>query len=265
MSEKQRLLAKNLVVSLLFFCAILIVTAAGIRFGTIANATTVAFGFLIIIVASSIFGGLFVAVVTSILATLCFNYFFLPPVGTFRIADFHNWISLCAFLLTATVISHFTASAHENAKKAEVLDQTVRGLKELGSFLLSIPHERVDISRVAQEISRIFSFEYCSIHVHADGKWHHFSGSPLQNQFQQVVETLDRADDHPAGIMGLMDARALGFRYSQLIRQTRTTAILVVKTDYISDPAIATVASMIGVLLSDTLDHQRSFSAGLNH
>jgi K+-sensing histidine kinase KdpD len=73
-------------------------------------------------VLSAVLAGLGVAVVTSIVATLLFNYFFFPPVGTFAIADFHNWVALFAFLFTSIVISRLTSSALENIRKAEKLE-----------------------------------------------------------------------------------------------------------------------------------------------
>ena len=36
-----------------------------------------------------------------IAAVLCFNYYFLPPIGTFTIADPENWVALAAFSTTS--------------------------------------------------------------------------------------------------------------------------------------------------------------------
>jgi len=36
-----------------------------------------------------------------VVATIAFNYFFLPPVGTLTIADPQNWVALLAFLVTS--------------------------------------------------------------------------------------------------------------------------------------------------------------------
>ena len=40
-----------------------------------------------------------------------FNYFFLPPVGTFTIADPQNWVALFAFLAVSLVASNLSAVA----------------------------------------------------------------------------------------------------------------------------------------------------------
>ena len=51
------------------------------------NATTVGFAYLLLILVIATAWGFFEAALSSILATLLFNFFFLPPIGTFTIAD----------------------------------------------------------------------------------------------------------------------------------------------------------------------------------
>src|SRR5438034_2217824 len=63
------------------------------------NQTTVALSFLLAILAVSAVWGMAVSVFMSVLAMLSFNYFFLPPVGTFTVVDPQNWVALFAFLI----------------------------------------------------------------------------------------------------------------------------------------------------------------------
>src|SRR5258707_9892029 len=65
------------------------------------NQTTVALSFLLAILAVSAVWGMAVSVLMSVAAILAFNYYFLPPVGTFTVADPQNWVALFAFLLTS--------------------------------------------------------------------------------------------------------------------------------------------------------------------
>ena len=60
---------------------------------------------------------LWVAIVTSVVAMLCFNFFFLPPVGTFTIADPQNWVALFAFLAVSLVASNLSAVARARTQK----------------------------------------------------------------------------------------------------------------------------------------------------
>src|SRR5712691_6269357 len=80
------------------FGAIAAVTFIYVQWLHISNAATVSTTFLLIVLLVAATSRLWVAVVTSIVAMLCFNFFFLPPAGTFTIADPQNWVALFAFL-----------------------------------------------------------------------------------------------------------------------------------------------------------------------
>ena len=74
------------------------VVTGGLLVAGISNPTTTALAYLLVTLFVASLGDLLAAVVTSVVATLSFNYFFLPPVGTFTIADPHNWVALVSFL-----------------------------------------------------------------------------------------------------------------------------------------------------------------------
>ena len=95
------------------------------------NQSTVGFGFLLIVLLISARWGLRYATVASVLATIAYNYFFLPPLFKFSIADPQNWIALLAFLLTAVVASQLSERARRSASFA---DQRRREVERLYSF-----------------------------------------------------------------------------------------------------------------------------------
>ena len=63
------------------------------------NPTTAGFAFLILVLLAATLGPLWIAITRRGRLALAFNYFFFPPVGTFTIAEPHNWVSLFAFLV----------------------------------------------------------------------------------------------------------------------------------------------------------------------
>src|SRR5688572_2438519 len=75
----------------------------------VSNAATVSTSFLLIVLLIAATSPLWVAVATSIVAMLCMNFFFLPPVGALTIADPHNWVALVAFLAVSLIASHLSA------------------------------------------------------------------------------------------------------------------------------------------------------------
>jgi two-component system sensor histidine kinase KdpD len=93
------------------------VTAAGRAMHL--NPSTVGFVFLIVVLASSLRGGLLVGMAASIVATLCYNFFFLPPLHTFTIHDPSNWVALAAFLIASVMVSRLVIAARTQAEEAE--------------------------------------------------------------------------------------------------------------------------------------------------
>ena len=87
--------------------------------GAHVNAATVSLALLLNVLFIATRWGSLPALAASILAMLCFNFFFLPPFGTFTIAATDNWIALLAFLLTAVTAGQLSARAKRRAEEAE--------------------------------------------------------------------------------------------------------------------------------------------------
>ena len=89
------------------------------RFFAPANPTTVALTLLLYILVLAARWGLRYAVVASVIAAACFNFFFLPPVGTFTIAETQNWVALFAFLGTSIIAFDFETALRKLDKIAK--------------------------------------------------------------------------------------------------------------------------------------------------
>src|SRR5467141_3925304 len=100
------------------------------------NQTTVALSFLLAILAVSAVWGMAVSVFMSVLAMLSFNYFFLPPVGTFTITDPQNWVALLAFLITSITGSQLSSRIRKEADEAHRRRREVERLYRFSQQLL---------------------------------------------------------------------------------------------------------------------------------
>jgi two-component system sensor histidine kinase KdpD len=92
------------------------------------NAATVSLALLLNVLFIATRWGSLPALVASILAMLCFNFFFLPPFGTFTIAATDNWIALLAFLVTAVTAGQLSARAKKRAEEAEARKREIERL-----------------------------------------------------------------------------------------------------------------------------------------
>ena len=106
-----------------------------------ANPTTVALAFLLVVLFVASAGPLWAAVLTSLVAMLCFNYFFLPPVGTWHIHDPQNWIALVALLVTSIVASQLSARARARADERRRADIATERAELSSTLLASMGHD----------------------------------------------------------------------------------------------------------------------------
>ena len=97
--------------------AVAAVTAAGSFLHL--NPSTAGFCYLIVVLLISVWGGLLVGTVASVLATFCYNFFFFPPLYTLTIDEPANWFALAAFLVASVTVNRLVVAARVQADKAE--------------------------------------------------------------------------------------------------------------------------------------------------
>lgn len=109
---------------------IAVVTAVLAPFHAEINVTTVALAFLLVVLFVATLWGSRPALLASVLGMLAFNFFFLPPVGSFTIADPQNWIALTAFFITAITVGQLSARARRRTTEAETGRREIKRLYE---------------------------------------------------------------------------------------------------------------------------------------
>ncbi len=67
----------------------------------------------------SAYWGLWLGLATSLASAAAFNFFHLPPVDRFTIADSRNWVALGAFVLVAAVVSTMAELTRSRALEAD--------------------------------------------------------------------------------------------------------------------------------------------------
>ena len=100
------------------------------------NPTTVALSYLLAILVVAGSWGIVEATVAALSAVFCFNFFFLPPVGTLTIADPQNWVALVAFMVTAIIVSQLSGRARQRNLDALSRQHDLERLYALSRSLL---------------------------------------------------------------------------------------------------------------------------------
>jgi len=114
-----------------------------------ANATTAGFLYLVLVLGLAAWGGWPAGLVAAVAATVCFNYFFLPPYGTLLVADPANWVALFSFLTAATLASRLVVSARQQAAEADRRRREVEILYELCFGLFTASHRPGNLGEAA--------------------------------------------------------------------------------------------------------------------
>ncbi len=122
------------------------------------NASTVGFAYLLAVLAAASVFGLPEALLASLAAAAQYNFFFLPPLGTFTIDDPRNWIALVTFLITAVVASELSASARRQARAAEQRQREIAQLYELSRATLLAPPDE-PAAAIERALVAIFAFD----------------------------------------------------------------------------------------------------------
>ncbi|HVA72216.1 MAG TPA: DUF4118 domain-containing protein [Candidatus Limnocylindrales bacterium] len=163
-------------------CALALAIVIGITFfyGRIVtvNQTTVALTFLLAILAVSTVWGFVVSAFMSVAAMLAFNYFFLPPVGTFTIADPRNWAALFAFLATSLIASQLATRARREADEAQQHRREIERLYAFSQQLLVSGNVIRLLNAIPNHIVETFEVGAAAIYLESKNKFYHSGASP---------------------------------------------------------------------------------------
>src|SRR5580700_3015205 len=193
------------------------------------NHTTVALSFLLAILAVSAVWGMAVSVVMSILAMLSLNYFFLPPVGMFTIADPQNWVALIVFLVTSITGSQLSSRIRMEADEAHDRRREVERLYRFSRKLLGEGNVIQLMNAIPDYIVESFEAGAAELFLPQKDKFYRsgFGASHLDEERMKAAFAHDEiASDPAAGVyfipvrLGVRPIGSLGISGSQLSRQT---------------------------------------------
>ena len=216
--------------------AIGVITA--VDFKLHVNPTTVALMFLVAVLLASAYWGLRYAVVLAAGATAAFNFFFLPPIKTFTIADPQNWVALFAFLITALVASNLAERARREAEQSKQRRRDVERLYGLSQRLLASENVLELLNALPLYVQETFSVRSVAV-MAADHPTVYRSS--LDAVFDETVlrSTLLRGEPITQG----------GVSYVPLRLGMRTVGALGVAGDELSREALDALGSLAGLAI----------------
>ncbi|MGB8543260.1 MAG: DUF4118 domain-containing protein [Candidatus Acidiferrales bacterium] len=193
------------------------------------NPTTVALTFLLAILAVSTVWGIAVSVFMSIAAMLAFNYYFLPPVGKFTVADPQNWVALFAFLVVSVIASSLSTRARQKAEDASARRREIEKLYAFSQVLLESGNVIQLLNRIPAQIVNTFEVGAAALFLSEKQKVYR-SGPVIPrldiDSLKVIVAREEPVIDVPNSLcfvpvrLGVRPIGSLGISGSTLSRQT---------------------------------------------
>jgi two-component system sensor histidine kinase KdpD len=129
------------------------------------NHTTVALAFLTFVLITAYRWRLAYSVYASILCTLLYNFYFLPPLGRLTISDPQNWVAIVAFLVASFLVSHLSDRERKQAEASEARRRDIELLYRFSQRLL-VQDEVKELARSAPSIlASVFGFRAVALYV----------------------------------------------------------------------------------------------------
>jgi two-component system sensor histidine kinase KdpD len=154
------------------------------------NPTTVALTMLLAVLIVSATWGLQYSLLLAVGSTAMLNYFFLPPTGTFTIADTQNWIALFVFLITAVISSQLSDRARKQKEEAISRRAELERLYNFSQQLLAAENILQLLNSIPQYVVDSFGVSAAAVYIPDKGDIYRAgSTSPAldNDQLQMVV------------------------------------------------------------------------------
>jgi len=206
---------------------------------------TVGFIYLLAIVVASLVYGIWQAILISLVALSCLNFFFIPPKWSFAVADERDWIALVSFQVCALVVSRLSSREQKMARDANYQRIQMKKLYELSRGILLFDLHQPPGLQLVHLIRRIFLADDVAIfdanlaRLDHEGHW--------STEEQQIAKTAYLADTNE-------DDREI--YTTQRVIRSGSTAIGAIAIRGEIDPLIA---NSIASLAAIALERHRSY------
>jgi two-component system, OmpR family, sensor histidine kinase KdpD len=143
-----------------------------ICYGLDLNLTTTGFLYLIVVVLQSLLGDFLSSAAVSIVADLCLNFFFVPPLFSFRVSDSSDTWALISFLITGLVITRLTTQLRQEVETSELRRHEMKLLYQLAQGLLALNPREEMLKNSVLLFRTVFGLQAVCLYDGMDTKFH---------------------------------------------------------------------------------------------
>jgi len=130
-----------------------------------ANSTVAGMVFLVLVVWSATRTEIALSLYIAVLCAGFFDYFFLPPMRTFRLAGAAAWVAMGCFLVSCVVVSRLSERARLEAQQAEQRQADVSRLYALSQEMMLFEDAEKLVHDLPAQLARIFVLDGVILYV----------------------------------------------------------------------------------------------------
>jgi two-component system sensor histidine kinase KdpD len=196
-----------------------------------ADSTAAGMVFLVLVVWASTQAGMWLALYMAVLCAISFDYFFLPPVRTFRLAGGQEWVAMFSFLACCLVVGRVAERARRQTRQAEQRREDVERLYELSQEMMLHEDAEELMRDLPRLINRIFALDGVVLYVR-DQEQFYASTADLPMSIRPSLIAMTQGQNPtlviPGGftvrtlMLGLRPVGALGWRPERLSHEVAT-------------------------------------------
>jgi two-component system sensor histidine kinase KdpD len=190
--------------------AVAVATAAIYPLKSLAPAVSLSVVYLPAVLVISAYWGLALGLGTSLASAAAFNFFHIPPVGRFTIADARNWVALAAFTVVAATVSTVAELARSRAIEAERRRQEADLAAGLARELLAGAQTGEVLGAAARRVAEAMSLPSAAIELGAAAGDARRLALPLSGPDGKRIATLLVPRDLPAETRDRLEAHVVG-------------------------------------------------------
>jgi two-component system sensor histidine kinase KdpD len=136
------------------------------------NSSTAGFTYLLLILFLATRSGLPEAIAASVASVLCYDFYFLPPIGKFTITQADDWVAGSVFLITAVTASKLSANARQRADEAGTRRLEMEQVYEYSRAMMIGDDRRSVGAQIAQSIAQVFKVPEVALYERATDEVH---------------------------------------------------------------------------------------------
>ena len=135
--------------------AVIVVTAAIELVDNFIPVLSLGVLYLFAVLPVALVWGTLVAVPVAVASMLAFNFFFLPPLYSFTLADRQNWSALAVYIVTAVVVGGLASRYRTRGAEAEQREREAALLADIAVELLRGTHLDQELERIAERTAAV--------------------------------------------------------------------------------------------------------------